>query len=82
LALDVSELLESVLKSFYGGSWSSCQCEKTDASELPRLLRPRGQWPRRSAAEKRDELSPLHSIKLHPLVQPTPGQDIASVRMT
>ena len=35
----------------------------------------------RCAADERDELSPLQSIELHPLAQPTPGQHIALVRI-
>ena len=35
---------------------------KSDGPQLPRLLRPRRQRPRRRTAEQRDELAPFHSI--------------------
>src|SRR5262249_55339283 len=33
-----------------------------DTRRLASLLRPRREWPRRRAAEQRDELAPFHSI--------------------
>jgi hypothetical protein len=46
-----------------------------------RLLRTRCQRPRRRAADQRDKIAPLQSIKLHLLLQPTRGQHIALARI-
>src|SRR5262249_33462850 len=62
-ALDVSELPQSVLQSIDVGVRPGAPRDKTDASELTWLLRPRRQRPRRRrATEQRDELAPPHSI--------------------
>src|SRR4029079_19378198 len=63
LALDVSELPQSVLASIDVRVWPANPRQKTNADEPTRLLRPRCERPCRSrAAEQRDELAPSHSI--------------------
>ena len=60
MALDVSELPQSVLKSKDVGVWSDAPAQNTDAYEPDRLLRARRERPRdRCAAEKRTELASL-----------------------
>src|SRR5215471_17128320 len=61
LTLDVTELLQSVLKSVDGGRWSTRQCEKPNPSKFCGLLRPRRERPRGCCAtEQADEVAPIY----------------------
>jgi hypothetical protein len=84
LTLDISELLQSELKSVVRRSWPSGQRQKTDAGEFPRLLRSRRQRPRRSrTAEKRDELATRdHSITSSAIASSRSGTVSPSVLAT
>jgi hypothetical protein len=71
LALDVSELPQSVLESEDVRIWPGTPGQKTDADEPPRLLSPRRQRPGSRTAEQADESAALRWVELHP---PAPRQ--------
>src|SRR5262249_27631250 len=69
LAFEVTEIAQPVTEGVPPGR----VINDADARDLPRLLRPRRERPRRScAAEQRDEIAPLHSITSSAMAS-TPG---------
>src|SRR4249919_1288336 len=60
LALDVSELPQSVLESIDVRVWPDTPRQKTNADEPTRLLRACRNWPRSRACKSRNELAPSH----------------------
>jgi hypothetical protein len=68
-SLDPAKFAQSLHKSGYQlGMGGRCTRDKEpDSRQLPRLLRTRHEWPRRRAAEERDELASLQLIEVHPI---------------
>jgi hypothetical protein len=67
LALQISEppqALDEGLVQMPNSISSRCR-ENSNPIDPARLLRSHRQWPRRRAADKRDELAPFQSIGLH-----------------
>src|SRR6476620_11077447 len=71
LALDVSELPQSVLESVDVRVWPGTPGQKTDADEPARQMRACCERPSRRTAQQRDELAPFHCPM--PPVLPTEG---------
>src|SRR5215831_20815438 len=61
LALDVAELRKPATEGDQEGPIRRYRTEKSDHGHR-RLLRARREWPRRRAAERRDERPAVHSI--------------------
>src|SRR6478609_7519937 len=60
LALDVSELPQSVLESINVRVWPGTPGQKPNADEPPRLLRARSELPRRRTAKHTENFAPPH----------------------
>jgi hypothetical protein len=65
LALDVTEITETLLK--WGHELRIGKPTVDNSSYRCRLLRPRRERPRRSAAKEGDKLTTLQSMEMHPL---------------